>query len=233
MPRHKQQLGRWPHLAQAGRQLRAPHSGHDNIADQEIDGSGFGGDYQRIRRVAGFQDRVAVGTKPEHGQPTNAVVVLDHQHRLGPAWWRQRNDGLAYRTRYAIRYRQQNGHRGPEPHLAVNPDVPSALLHDAVAGRETQASALSLPLGGEERFEQVGQHVVGHPGSGIGDRQRDVVAGYHLRMSCAVLVAHREIGRFDDQPAAVRHGVPSVDGQVDQELLNLAGIRLDDIQTIA
>ena len=52
-------------------------------------------------------------------------------------------------------------------------------------------------------------------------------------MGGAVLVAYGEIGRFDDEPAAVRHGVPGVNGQVDQELLNLAGIRLDDIQTIA
>ena len=167
------------------------------------------------------------------GKPSNAVVIFDHQHSLRARRRRHRDDGFARRSRDTLRHRKQDRHGGPEPHLAVNPDVTAALLHDAVAGGEAQAGALSLALGREDRFEEVRTDVVGHAGPGVRNGQGHIVAGSHFRMGRAVFVADVQIRGLDDKPSPVGHGVPGVDGQVDQQLLNLAWVRLDDIQTLA
>jgi hypothetical protein len=39
-----------------------------------------------------------------------------------------------------------------------------------------------------------------------------------------------DVGRFDDELASLGHGVAGVDGQVEQHLLQLAGVGLDGAQ---
>ena len=48
---------------------------------------------------------------------------------------------------------------GSAARFAVDSDVAAGLLHDAVAGGQSEARALALLLGREERVEDVGEHV--------------------------------------------------------------------------
>ena len=57
----------------------------------------------------------------------------------------------------------------------VGEDEPARLLDDAVGGRKAKAGALALFLGGEERLEQLGQHMRRNAAAGILHDQHGVI----------------------------------------------------------
>ena len=62
------------------------------------------------------------------------------------------------------------------PGLAVDPDVPAALLDDAVHGRQPEPGALAGRLGREERLERVLRTVGVHAAAGVAHREHHVLA---------------------------------------------------------
>src|SRR5262249_34591034 len=112
-----------------------------------------------------------------------------------------------------------------EPGLRDDPDVAAALLDDPVHGREPETRALSDVLRGEERLEDPVLDPWVDPEAGGGAREEREVALHHRavgRPAAELLVA-----RLDRQPAAVRHRVARVDGEVHHHLLELALVRPD------
>ena len=101
------------------------------------------------------------------------------------------------------------------------------MLDDAVDGGEAEAGALSDFLGGEERLENVRERLRGHAGAGVGHGEHDVATGLGARMFAAVELVELAIACFDLQLAAVGHGVARVDGEVHDDLLDLALIGFD------
>ena len=65
------------------------------------------------------------------------------------------------------------------------------------------------------------------PGAVVGDGQQDVVARLHVDVMHGVLGVEVDVRRFDRQAAARYHGVARVDGQVDDDLLDLSRIEAD------
>ena len=109
------------------------------------------------------------------------------------------------------------------PRLALDGD-PSAGLHDdPVDRREPEARALTARLGREERLEQSGLGLIRHPAAVVADRQRDVGPGLEaLRERRRVL--ERDRAGLDLDRAAAAGGVPRVDHQVHEDLLELTAI---------
>jgi len=91
--------------------------------------------------------------------------------------------------------------------FAVDPDEAATLLDDAVDGGKTESSALPFFLGGEKGFEDVRLRFRVHAGATIADGKLDVSAGFHQRMAGGVGLIEVGVARFDDQFAAVGHGV--------------------------
>src|SRR5256885_1284078 len=60
--------------------------------------------------------------------------------------------------------------------FAVQPDVATALLDDAIDGRETEPGAAADRLGRKERLEDPRLRVLIHPSAGVGDGQHHVRA---------------------------------------------------------
>ena len=114
--------------------------------------------------------------------------------------------------------------------LAVNPDVSSALLHDPVNGRQAKAGSFAFLFGRKERFEDLLPHVFVHAGAGVADRQHNVGAGKNTDMRARIFPVQLSVRSFDRQFAALRHRISGVDDQVNQHLLNLAGICFDALQ---
>ena len=116
--------------------------------------------------------------------------------------------------------------------LAVDPDVSFALLHDAEHRRESQPGSLSRLFRGEERLKDAGLRGRVHSYAGVRDRQHDVAARTDGEVSGGVRLVQFRIAGLYRQSASLGHGVPGVDGEVHDDLLDLARVRLDVAQAV-
>src|SRR5258708_20097733 len=111
----------------------------------------------------------------------------------------------------------------PRSGLAFGEHVSIALLDDAVNGREAEAGAFSLFLGGKERHKDEGMSFLVHDVGGIGHRNYGIASGLDETVLAKVL-AHGNVGTFHGELATFGHGVFGVDDQVHDDLLELAGV---------
>jgi len=117
-------------------------------------------------------------------------------------------------------------HRKPDPEgaaaprRAVYPEAAARLIDDPRRGGEAQTNPLSLGFGGKERLKHPSADFIGHSGSGIPDHDLQFRAGVGRHFG-----RHRTGGQ--GQFPTIRHGVSSVDHEVDQDLFELHGIHLD------
>ena len=102
-----------------------------------------------------------------------------------------------------------------------------ALLDDAVHHRKAQAGSLAEALGGEEGFEDLRLDVGRHPHAVVADGEHDILPAADLHVLARIVLVQFVIGRFDQQLAAVGHGVAGVDHEVHDHLFDLAGIGHD------
>src|SRR5690606_20970732 len=148
--------------AQAGAQRRellgqlAPvHLRHDQVRDEQV---------ERARLPRRQRQGLASVLRGDHALPLADQDPLCESADRGLVLHEQ--DGLVARARghvpprrgtldRRLHARQVDLERGPLPRLAVDPDEPTALLDDAVHGREPEPRALALFLGREERLEDV------------------------------------------------------------------------------
>ena len=114
---------------------------------------------QGLDAVPGLDHGVAVIPEAADGQVPHDILVLDDQHAFDPvlsdgvaAWLRD----VTSRCSPATASGQVDLEDAPLARLTVDPDVPAALLHDAVDGRQAETGALSHRLGGEEGLEDAG-----------------------------------------------------------------------------
>src|SRR6516225_2004380 len=104
---------------------------------------------------------------------------------------------------------------------AVERQVAAALLDDPVDGRKPEASARPYALGGEEGLEDPVDDVGRDAGAGIDDLDLDVVAGRNGFTRGGERPVELEIAGADRQAPTIRHGVAGVDGEIDDDLLQL------------
>src|SRR5207237_1081561 len=102
--------------------------------------------------------------------------------------------------------------------LTVDPDMPLALLYDAVDGREPKSGPLAGFFGGEERLEDPLLRGLVHPTTGIADREHDVRALWQVDVALRVRLVQIHAGRLDRESAAVRHRIAGVEREVDDYL---------------
>jgi len=100
------------------------------------------------------------------------------------------------------------------------------LLHDAVNGGETEASAFPHLLGCEKRFEDARTRLRVHSMSRISNHDREVFSPCEECLWFSRAPGNRNILGFDAQAASLRHSVASVPSQVQDNLLQLSSIHL-------
>ena len=126
--------------------------------------------------------------------------------------------------------RQVNLEGGSLAGPAGDLDKAAALFDDAIDRGEPQSGAAAHILGGKERFKNVIQSLVVHAQAVIGNPHEDIGAGDEVRLFPGIGLIKSDIGSGDDEFAALGHGVPGVDRQVQDDLFHLAGVSLDDRQ---
>ena len=117
--------------------------------------------------------------------------------------------------------RKENLDRRTPVWLAVHPDIAAALLDDPVGRRQTEPGALVGTLGSEERVECPAAHRGAHPAAVVAKGQPDIVPGSDDDLFADHLRIQRDVRGLDEDPAAAGHGLPRVDGEIQQDLHQL------------
>jgi len=218
-------------LRQPVRQPASIRVGHDDVGHQQVDRPGMPGeDLLRVRTVAGGQHRVSGATEQALREMAHGFVIFAHHDGLGAAGGAalvlfHADGGSAVRHR-----REVYSKRGTPSHFAVDGDVASGLPHDSVHGGQAQARAPVDILGREERVERAIDDRGVHAATRVTDREEHVRPRAGLGMAGRILFGQKHVPRLYGQGAAVRHGVPRVDHEVQDHLFNLAGIHADRIE---
>ena len=101
------------------------------------------------------------------------------------------------------------------------------LMDDPVGRGEAEPPALADVLGGEEGLEDAGAGRRIHPGSAIAHGEHHMRAGSRVDVPLHVRVVQLDIARADRELPSLRHGIPSIDGQNEDDLLELPTISRD------
>ena len=202
------------------------HFGHDDVGEQDVDAAGVrGGGIECFLAAGRGQDLVAVAGQDAAGDLAQGVFVFgDQDSPAGAAAgialvWRRFGGGALPGGGG-----QQQGDGGAVAWFGVDPDVAAGLGDDAVDSGQAQAGSLALGLGGVERLAGAGDDLGRHPGAGVADGHGDVAAGRQVVPEGGVGLVDLGVGGLDGQGPAAGHGVAGVDGEVDQDLLDLAGV---------
>ena len=208
-------------------QFAPGHSRHDDIGQQQVNGAGMSiGDQDCGRGVAGIEHGVSLALQVFAGETQHGDFVFDQQNGFA-AWV----DVVRLRPQVApqpllrshCHPRQVNLERCSLAGLAVDPDVASALLDDAVDRGKAESRALRS-FGAEKRFEDAALGLGIHSHAGVADGQHHVLAGFRRGVKTGITLVQRDIGGLNRELAAARHGVARIDRQIHDDLLDLAGI---------
>ncbi len=200
------------------------HPRHDHVGDEQVDRTVvFADQPDRLRAIGRGQHAITPPVEHAAGDLADAVLVLDDQDDLAGAGQIALVGGPRHR-RQLFGGRQHHGARGAEAGLRVEPDIAAGLGDDPVDRGQPEAGALALGLGGEERLEHPLERGRIHPVSVVAHAQADVAPRLEAGPRARVALVDVDVRGLDQQPAASRHRVAGVHGQVDQDLLHLARV---------
>src|ERR1700729_2365575 len=101
--------------------------------------------------------------------------------------------------------------------LAVDKDGASALLHNSVYRRESEAGPLSNSLGCKKRFEDLRFCGFVHATTRVAYRQNHILSGTGTRMLGNVMLVQFSMRRLNDDLASAWHRIPRIHHQVHQD----------------
>ena len=184
-------------------QLRAVHSGHHLVGDDDI-GNILANGFQRI--FAALCRRAAVGRFQRRGQEfEDFAVVIDNQHR----WLFGRIDGgrRGLFSNGIGRRIERNGESDPQPVVVLGDDAAAMQFDIFLDHRETDAGAVARVLAHEVAVEELRQVAIGHA--------RPVVVNRDEHLRC------RLFDRDDDAAAAIGHELHGIGQDVAHHRLHL------------
>ena len=108
---------------------------------------------------------------------------------------------------------------------AVAEDEAAGLLDDTIDSRKTEARALADVLGREERLPYLVEDILGNSGTGILHFAQHILARRHRELA-RLLGGNTGIRRAYRQGTTIRHRIARIDGEIDDDLLELVDIDL-------
>ena len=204
--------------------LAADGTGHDHVRKQQVDGHARAQQGQRRGAIVRMQHVVAQAAQHVDHRVLHGRIVFHHedglaaaQHGARQARWRF---GQLFQRTGQVNFKRRAG-TGRAVHL----DVARALADEAVGHGQAQARTLAFALGGEERFENLVDHVALHAMARVGDGQQHVLPLQHIGMQAGVGGIERDIAQGERQATALVHRVARIDGHVQQHVFHL--VRVD------
>src|SRR5581483_6086463 len=116
--------------------------------------------------------------------------------------------------------------RGADANFTFDLDPALMLFHDAIDGGEAESCAFADFFGGKERFKNPVHRFAVHAATCVGHAQSH--GGTHARIGVLLSIGGIDVhgGGGDEELAAFGHGIPGVDGEIHDDLLQHSGIRL-------
>ena len=198
-------------------------SGHDDVGEQEVERRAAIGDGKGFGAVGGRQRLVAEALELCADISAHQFIILDHQDglvtaldlgALGPREFFRRGIGL----------RQIEAEGRAVALFAVDLDVSARLLDEAVDHAQAEPGALADFLGREERLEHPVDDIGPNSDSGIADRDHHVIPRHNVAVSRGIFLIEGHVLGFQDQLAALGHGIARVDRKIEQRRGELARI---------
>jgi len=118
-----------------------------------LEGDDLEAQLRQLHALGRLEDRVPTSTETTHRQPSDARLVLDDEHGLGPVGrprGRWREGTWIGRVDLAG---QVDSEHGPLARLRIDLHVTGKLLHDSVARCQAEPRAFARSLRREERFK--------------------------------------------------------------------------------
>src|ERR1700676_833832 len=187
-------------------------------------------DFKSSRSTAGLQYAITTRFQHVYCKSAQGGIVLHQQDSLIPS------QGCAGRCSRGgvdslIYFRQINVESSAYSGFTGDLDISVTLLNDSVNHRQTQASPFALFLRGEKRLEDASFGARVHSAAGVRDFQQNIVAHvYGEWIAPDKLLIHVEVRSGERQLAPLRHGVPCIDREVEDNLFDLAFVRPDPCQ---
>src|SRR5260221_10048254 len=205
-------------------QFAAADAGHHDVGDKNVDVFlEVLGDAEAALAIFSFEHLVTTRGQGYAHQFADGFLVFHQQDGFASAYFALLDFGGFQLFGGFFHARQINMESRARSGLAFGENVSIALLDDAVNGREAEAGAFSLFLGGKERFKDAGLSFLVHAVAGIGNRNYGIASGLDETVLAKVL-AHGNVRTFHGELATFGHGVFGVDDQVHDDLLELAGV---------
>src|ERR1700722_19611463 len=211
--------------ADAGIGLRAIHLGQDYIKKQQINlvAVVFEFAYGCFAVVGGY-DRIAETFEGLAGEIAKAFVIFGDKNQFGTAANRLHVLGEILNFPGGNRKRKIHAKGGADVELAVDMQEAAVLTNDAVNGSKAQARAFADILGGKKRFKDTIQCAGVHSRPGIGNSEHGIASGLGMRLSRELLLVEHNFPGFNEELAALGHGIASVNAQVHDDLFDLGWV---------
>src|SRR2546421_2428056 len=105
--------------------------------------------------------------------------------------------------------------------FAVDRDVPAALLQYSVHRCQPEARALTRFFRCEKRLKEARLNFRSHSATRIADRYARVTPRMRIQVSAAIFLVQCDFRYFDRESSSRRHGVPRIDHEIHDYLLEL------------
>ena len=198
-------------------------AGHHDVGEQKIErGSGVDA-FEGFGRVRRRYHGITETPEANRHEVPHEIIVLDAQDRLVPAVQIFITGRGHRRRRTAAGLRKIDPERCAVSLLAEHHDVAAGLLDESKHHAQPEPRACPELLGGKERLKNPVADGDRNAGAAIGNLDDDVVAiAEPVRLRLVRVKA--DIVGPQHQLAAIRHGVPPVDREIDQRRTQLAAI---------
>jgi hypothetical protein len=80
------------------------------------------------------------------------------------------------------------------------------------------------PIGLVVKNEGACDHLRRHSGAGVSNGERNILSCPDIPLGRHIGFVEMRVRRLDRQPASLRHGVPRIDAQIKQRVLELIGV---------
>ncbi len=130
-------------------------------------------------------------------------------------------------TRLLVQGRDENFEGCASTRLAFKIYEAAVVLHYSVDHRQSQSGSFAWLLSGKEGLENMVLDVLGHPLTGVGNGERNVIAVSRHEMRSTVFFIQTRILRANQELSAVRHRVFGIQSKIYEDLLQLREIRVD------
>ena len=219
-------------VAHQAHQGVAVHPRHHHVRDNQVDRHvGRVDDVEGRLAVLRLQNPIALVTQRPDAEQAYRVLVLDQKHgaaarqvglAAGGHGRQSPGRGLGIAVRRVAG--QIDTEVGAPSWRAVDDDEAAGLADDAVDGRQPKPGTGADFLGREEGLEDAPDVLLRDAGAGVHHLDQRIVSGRHQLGAPLHGLVNGKVGGPDGQRAAAEHGVACVDGEVNDDLIELAGI---------